>query len=211
MFKKPKPFARQWDGQDHYHFIDWAYQSYLYAKHTETNYRRKFWEEPYTYREWKRLQREDLRPVAERLYRVGKQNYVLDVSFDQFWSKLDPISYEYAPRSYYRHLNRKKRYSDYYPRKGAHFRQKLNKGVIEKSDNQKALERERREKNAEWRNRKGFDQDKRKQKSRSWKKWAKHFSNREFRRHEFQLIKNDRFDDLWKYKRKDYFDPWRWD
>lgn len=164
--------------------------------------------------------------IIQRLYRLATARDIIRMDYQQF---ADLIHYDtYIPsncpckgpgeswKSFRRRLlrydrlrrreRRSDQYDDYYPRNGAHFRQKVPLGITEPK-NISEDEQSRRD----WREKKGFRRDKSRRHSRSWKKWAKHFSNSEWRHHEKQFLEQEQWDELPTKLPKDWFDPWRWD
>lgn len=203
------PFARQWDGYDHYHFIVWA--NHYYRAIRNGTYFHAFGSRHLG--SHSRASRWDMWDTAARLYYAGKRHYVLDLDFESFWQKLDPIElhrYNWLHGSAYsRKIDFKKAsYGDYYPRKGAHYRCKVPLRISEKKYLSETEQQKR-----EWKELKGITRDK----ANRWhygggrKTWAKNNSNRCFRRYEKREIQAERYENLFMGKRKDYFDPWDWD
>jgi hypothetical protein len=201
-------FVRQWDGYDHARFLKWAYDRF--KVHTYTSRHR-----------WESAEAFEKRNTAERylvlhkLYRVGKLHKCLDGDYPSFDRKMGYNDYYHwkqtDPRSYgYRYGYRcGKTYDDYYPRKGAHFRQRVPLSIAEKKVVTEELQSKR-----DWRQWKGIDRDKANHGYRygsGCKTWAKKYSNRCFRRYEKNEMSHERYGDLFVSKRKDYFDPWMWD
>jgi hypothetical protein len=150
--------------------------------------------------------------VIDRLYRIGRYHHVLDADAITFWKKLDPEGWS-PPRGSYSHkvYKRSEKYEDYYPRTGAHFRQKVplriaDKKVISEKEQSQRDWREKKQIRRERANHGGWAYGK----SRG-KTYAKMESNRCFRRHEKSEIHHGRYEDLFMRKRKDYFDSWDWD
>jgi hypothetical protein len=200
-----QPFARQWDGHDHAHFIRWAHNRF---KAAYISCWRNRWESSETHL---KRQAEARYAVLHKLYRVGKLHRVLDTDYPTFDRKMGDCFYRSGgPGTYdYRYGWRKWGYDDHYPRHGAHFRCKVPLRITEK----KVLSEEESQ-HREWRRKKGIDRDKANHGYRYGdrrKSWAKILSNRSFRRHERHLLVNENYADLFKTKRKDYFDPWDWD
>jgi len=200
------PFIRQWDGYDHIHFINWAYRYYHRIKTGNSSY-------SIALRPWVQhgyVPRERLAQTAARLFKVGRLHHVLDVNFETFWRRIDPEGWV-TPRDAYSHKVHKRpsAYKDFYPRDGAHFRQKVPLRVVEKK-----VVSEKEQSRRDWREKKGVNRDKA---NHGWrygtgrKTWAKQYSNKCFRRYESQMLHHERYEDLFMGKRKDYFDPWDWD
>lgn len=205
------PFVRKWDGYDHYHFISWSHRYYSRVKHEARPYPRFYMRGEY--KKCLPFTRWDMWDTAERLFKVGKKNYVLDLDFQSFWQKLDPIEtkYNYYDNSEYskRVYKRSEKYSDYYPMDGAHFRCRVPLKIVGK----KVLSENDRQKR-EWRKEKGFDRDKA---HHGWRhrgkpnRYGKQLCNREYRRHVTTVIRKGQYHKLTKTRPKDYFDPWRFD
>ena len=195
------PFVRKWDGHDHAHFLKWAFDQchlnlyfYKHWRESHENYKKRVAEERYS--------------KLGKLYRLGRFLHVLDVDYETFDRKMgEGTSYRAAYGSYgwrfgYR---RGKTYKDFYPRKGAHYRQKIPLRITEK----KTVSPEEQQKR-EWKASKG------KRRRNCWrscnrKTYAKLVSNRCYRRYEKREIQAERYENIFKEKRKDYFDPWDWD
>jgi hypothetical protein len=188
------PFIRQWDGDDRAHFYSWAHKTYAREKNDGRWRHRK--NRTDRYHQWH---------LAYRLFRVGKRNYVLDKSLAEFWEWIEPPPH--VPYDYGRYERRiKTEYEDFYPRKGAHFRQKIPTGYGKSKNHwddpvwvQKQEWRHRRRGRCEY------------HRSSSRRGWAKKYCNAAYRRYEKQTISHEKWEDLHTKLPKDWFDPWMWD
>jgi len=158
---------------------------------------------------YRRPEAKDHRLIAW-IYKLGRAHGVLRMDYQQFAERLHPRDdygqkyYGSRWRSHWCRRNRGRRHHTWYDCHGVGFREKIGLRVTAKKE-VSADELQRRE----WKRKKS--KYKRPRWSCGHKTWAKHYSNRCFRRYERREIQKGRYDNLFMSKRKDYFDPWDWD
>lgn len=203
------PFIRQWDGYDHIHFLNWARKLYSQDKTGSRPPARK-----------NRCHRYYCWHLAYRIWRIGRNHYVIKWNMGEFWKWLEPPSRENPSyrdlysRPHGSYWNNQKRcwvnvsYRDWYPKNGAHYRCKVPLRITgKKVRSEKYVQRE------EWRKASGHYRDKAKR--RHWKRSAPLFFKQESatvrRMYEKQFVHNGDWDNQLTELRRDFIDPWRWD
>lgn len=208
MGPKPNPSYEPWSPEDQQVYLREAFEAYR-RKHGDPR------PEPYSwYDRWRGNPPPEPHKVKvetmTRLYEEGRLFGVLRMSFREF---VDTLVYKTGWRACA--FRWRSDYPHWYVRHGVGYRERMSyrrkAEHVRKAEEPGSEAWYQEEHRRAWREAHLRDKAKAGRWNRGWKRWAKHFSNREHRRWEQRAIRSDRTEELFSVIPKHYFDPWRWD